>query len=95
MHVAALQFELRIPGAQSIKDKRAVLRPFVEALKKVASVSVAEIDHHDHWQRATVGVALVAPDGAQLARLIEKVKRFADQRIDLEVLECSAGYLEP
>lgn len=72
-----------------------MLRPFIENLRRVGSLSVAEVAHHDQWQRTTVGVAIVAPDAAQLQRLLDKVQRYADQRLDLEVVECSASYLEP
>lgn len=94
MHAAALRIELRVPLANSLKAKRAVVRPLIEGLRRTASLSVSEIDHHDSWQLATVGVAIVAPDATHLERLIGQVQSYLDGCIDLEVIEIRASYLE-
>ena len=94
MHAAALRIELRVPDAGSLKAKRRVLRPVVEGLKRAASLSVAEVDHHDSWQRAAVGVALVAPDARQLEQLITLVQRYLDDCLEVEVVAVTASYLE-
>lgn len=94
MHAAALRIELRIPGAQSLKAKRAVLRPIVEGIRRLASLSVAEVDHHDAWQRAAVGVAAVAPDQAHLDRLLGGVRRYLEECFEVEVIEIGLTYLE-
>lgn len=86
--------ELRIPGAQSLKEKRALLRPHVERLRRLASVSVAEVDRHDFWQRSTVGVAIVAADAAHLDSLIDRVRRYFDTQVDIELVDLTISYLE-
>lgn len=94
MHAAALRIELRLRDVRSLKAKRSVLRPLLEGLKRTASLSVAEVGRHDSWQRASVGVAVVAPDAAQLEYLLESVRRYLDDRLEVEVLEMSVDYLE-
>jgi uncharacterized protein YlxP (DUF503 family) len=94
MHSCAVRLELHIPAAQSLKSKRAVLRPHIERLRKLASLSIAEVDNHDFWQRASLGVAIVAPDAAQLDSLIERVRRYFDDQVDIELLEVAVSYLE-
>lgn len=94
MRVAALRVEIHIPTPQSLKQKRAVLRPAVEGLRRLGSYSVAEVDHHDDWQRATIGVAIVAPDGRGLEMQISKVRRYLDSRLELEVLDVFMSELE-
>ena len=94
MHAAALRIELRIPDVQSLKEKRRVLRPIVEGLKTRVSVSVAEIDRHDSWQRATVGVALVAPGAARLDQLIDVVHDYVDDHDLVEIILFETAYLE-
>jgi uncharacterized protein YlxP (DUF503 family) len=94
MEAAALRIELRIPEARSLKAKRAALRPVVEGLRNLASVSVAEVDHHDAWQRSTIGVAVVASDPPRLDRLIESVRRYVDGQLDVEVVEMGLAFLE-
>ena len=94
MHAAALRIELRIPDSQSLKEKRRVLRPIVDGLRTRVSVSVAEIDRHDSWQRATLGVALVAPGATRLDRLIDVVHDYVDGQDLVEVIMFETAYLE-
>lgn len=94
MWASAIRIELRIPDVQSLKAKRAVLRPHIERLRRMASLSVAEIDRHDTWQRATVGVAVVAPDRHSLESLIDKIRHYVDSQMDIELVEMRISYLE-
>jgi hypothetical protein len=94
MRVAALRVELHLPTAQSLKEKRAVLRPFLEGLKRLGSYSVAEVDHHDSWQRAAVGVAIVAPDGVGLAMQVSRVRRYLDGQLEVDVLDVLISELD-
>jgi uncharacterized protein YlxP (DUF503 family) len=94
MRVAALRVELHLPTAQSLKEKRAVLRPFLEGLKRLGSYSVAEVDHHDSWQRAAVGVAIVAPDGVGLAMQVSRVRRYLDGQPEVDVLDVLISELD-
>ena len=56
MPVGLLTLELHIPDAQSLKDKRQVLRSLKDRLRRDFNVAVAELEHHDTWQRSVVGV---------------------------------------
>lgn len=94
MRVAALRVEIHIPTPQSLKQKRAILRPVIEGLRKLGSYSVAEVDHHDDWQRATIGVAVVSPDGRGLGMQISKLRRYLDSRLEIEVLDVFVSELE-
>ncbi len=94
MWAAALRIRLRILETRSLKRKRAVLRPHIERLKGMMSVSVAEVDEHDAWQRATLGVALVAADSKTLESLIERTRRYFDGQNDIELIEVAVSYLE-
>ncbi len=94
MRAAALRVELHLPGPQSLKAKRGILRPTIEGMRRLGSYSVAEVDHHDLWQRAAIGVAVVAPDGKSLAMQISKVRRYLDSRPDVEVIDIRIAELE-
>jgi hypothetical protein len=59
MVVAVLRVEMHIPYAQSLKDKRMVLRRVKDRLMKF-NVAVSEIEHQDLWQRATLGVVAIS-----------------------------------
>jgi uncharacterized protein len=78
MIVGLLSLELYIPGARSLKDKRMVLRGVKDRLRKF-NVAVAEIAHHDLWQRAGLGVVTISTTEAhvdrELAAVVTEVER--------------------
>ncbi len=67
-----MAIEVTLPGAESLKDKRAVIRALKDRLRSRFNVSVAEVDHQELWQRATLGVAAIGPDRAYLAGLMAR-----------------------
>jgi uncharacterized protein len=93
MHVAAVRIELRIPGPRSLKGKRAVLRPVVARLRRL-EVAVSEVDHQDAWQRAAIGVAVVAPQASRLEEVIGAVKRAVNGDPTIEVISIGVSHLE-
>lgn len=63
---------MHVPGAHSLKAKRTVVRSVKDRLRRL-NVSVAEVDHHDLWQRCHLGVAAVGPSQAAVKRSLEAV----------------------
>ncbi|HUD22690.1 MAG TPA: DUF503 domain-containing protein [Acidobacteriaceae bacterium] len=60
MAIAKLTIELSIPHAQSIKDRRQVVRSLKDKLRHGFNVSVAELDDASLWNRATLGVVAIS-----------------------------------
>jgi hypothetical protein len=58
MSIGLLSVELFMPMAQSLKDKRMVLRRLKDRLGAF-NVAVAEVAHQDVWQRAGLGIVTV------------------------------------
>ncbi len=94
MHVAALRVELRIRGAQSLKEKRHIVKSVISQLGSSFGVAVAEVDDQEKWQKATLGIAAVAPQASQLTRILQGVRRAVDHRADVEVLFVAESHLE-
>lgn len=94
MRAAALRVELHLPTPQSLKQKRSALRPIVEGIRRLGSYSVAEVDHQDDWQRATLGVAIVALDGRSLDMHSSKLRRYLDSRQEIVVLDVFRSEME-
>ena len=63
------------------------MRPIVEGIRQKFSLSVAEVDHNEVWQLASLGVAIVSGDIATAERLADDVERFVWSRPDIEVVE--------
>ena len=94
MHAAALRVELRIPTARSLKEKRRVLKAVQHRLADTFPVAVGEVGFQDQWQRATLGVALVAAQASQLERVIGAVQRALHDVAEVDLLEIGVAYLE-
>ena len=77
MPVAQLTLELRIEHAQSLKDRRQVVRSIKDQLKQGFNISVAELDEAVTWQSATLGVVAISRSREYLHGLVEEVERAA------------------
>jgi uncharacterized protein YlxP (DUF503 family) len=73
MVIGLLTLDLHFPGARSLKDKRQVLRSFEQRVRNRHNVSVAEVEHQDVWQRATVAVVSVNTDHVHLEQTLSAV----------------------
>jgi uncharacterized protein YlxP (DUF503 family) len=79
MPVGLLTLELHIPDAQSLKDKRQVLRSLKDKLRREFNVAVAELDHQDVWQRSVVGVVTLSNEEKHVNEVLQKVLDEADR----------------
>lgn len=77
MPVAQLTLEIRIEHAQSLKDRRQVVRSLKDQLRQSFNVSVAEMDEAVTWQSATIGVAAISRSRDYLHGLMEEAERAA------------------
>ena len=75
MPVAQLTLEIRIEHAQSLKDRRQVVRSLKDQLRQGFNASVAELDEAVTWQSATLGVVAISRSRDYLHGLIEEVER--------------------
>ena len=94
MFVCALTIELHLPATHSLKEKRAVVRPVIDGLHNRFRVSVAEVDHHDLWQRCTIGVAVVGATAGHVEDVIDSCERFVWSFAELEVIGSERSWLE-
>ena len=75
--IAFLTLELRIEAAQSLKDKRQVVRSLKDRLRAHFNVAVAELDASGLWNRATLGVVSISDSRDYLDGLMKNVERQA------------------
>jgi uncharacterized protein len=84
MPVAQLTLEVRIEHAQSLKDRRQVVRSMKDQLRQSFNVSVAEMDEAVTWQSVTLGVVAISRSRDYLHGLVEEVERAA-RRMAIEL----------
>jgi uncharacterized protein YlxP (DUF503 family) len=75
--IAFLTLDLRIEHAQSLKDKRQVVRSLKDRLRASFNVSVAELDPSSLWNQATIGVVAVSHSRDYVDGLMMNVERAA------------------
>ena len=94
MDAAVARFELHVPVSRSLKTKRAAIKPIVDGVRHRFRLSVAEVDHHDTWQRAAIAVAVVAADHRHVAEVLDEVERFVATCADVDLLDVDVTWLD-
>ena len=94
MFAAAVRFELFIPDCHTLKHKRSVVKPIVDGLRRRYHVASAEVGELDKWQRADVGVAVVAGTEAHVLDVLGEVERFVWSFPEIQVLDAHRSWLE-
>ena len=79
MAVGLLTLELHLAEAQSLKDKRQVIRSLKDRLRANFNVAVAELDFEDTWQRSVVGVVTLSNEEQHVEESLQKVLAEADR----------------
>ena len=92
--IAFLTLELRIEAAHSLKDKRQVVRSLKDRLRAQFNVAVAELDHTDLWQRATIGVVSISDSRSYLDGLMQNVERSSMRIANNAGAEIADSYLD-
>ena len=78
MVIGVCTIELYLPENRSLKGKRQVVKSLKGRLQNRFNISIAEVDHLDSWQRATLGVSLISKDQVQVDRELNKMIYFIE-----------------
>jgi uncharacterized protein YlxP (DUF503 family) len=70
-----IEIELHFPEGGSLKAKRKQVVSVKEQLRRRFGASVAETEHHDLWQRATLTAALVGRDARDVEAAADALER--------------------
>lgn len=94
MEAVVLRATLRVYGARSLKDKRSRIRPVVDRIRHRHHLSVSEVGYQDSWNRAQLGVAVVAPTYSRAVELMDAAEAVMYAAEDLEVIEVERTWVE-
>ena len=83
-------FELHLPHARSLKQKRKVVRSLIDRIHRRFRVSIAETGYHDKHQRSEIAIAAVARSADDGQRMFESIRNLVDQEVEAQLL-----YWEP
>ncbi len=79
MHVATCVIKLNLEGVTSLKEKRRILKSILRRLSQQFNVATAEIDCHELWQTAVIGLVTIGNDSGYLHGLLEKSVAWIEQ----------------
>ena len=87
MVVGVVRIELHLPGVSSLKGKRSIVRGLKDRIRQRVHAAVAEVDHQDLWQRATLGVAVVSGESRQVGEMLQSVRDLVHGAPGAEVID--------
>ena len=93
-YVGILSVELHFPEACSLKGKRKYVKSAKAQLQQRFGASVAEVDHHDLWQRCRLTVACVAREHNELQQLLDGAERYLDGQ-EWELVRAERQVMDP
>jgi uncharacterized protein YlxP (DUF503 family) len=94
MLVAVALLELHIEYAQSLKEKRMVVKSLRDKLRHRFEISAAEVGLQDVHQRARLGLSFVTGSRATAQALLEKIQDFVESNTDAVVSGWTSELLE-
>ena len=93
MVIGVIGWDLEIPGCQSLKEKRQVVKSLKDRLHDRFNVSVAETAHQDVWQRCELTAAVVATDRRQADSVLESLDRFVDSEPRARIIDSYRSFV--
>ena len=88
MNVGVCKVRLRLAENLSLKGKRRVLKSITTRVASKFNVSVAEVDDHNLWQLATLGICCVSNNKRHTNEVLSKIVDFiVNGRFDVEILD--------
>ena len=95
MFVGISRIELHIPMSGSLKSKRTVVKGLIGGMRAKFNVAVAEVDHHELWQRTALGISCVSGEVDHVRRMLQEVERFVARESRVEILSTDNEILQP
>lgn len=86
MVIGVLTLELHFGEANSLKEKRRLLKSILDRIRLRFNVSTAEIGGQKQWQISTVGIAMISNEGAYVNQVLSAVTRFVESTGKAEIL---------
>jgi hypothetical protein len=93
MVIGVRSWELHLPGAHSLKDKRSVVKSLKDRLHNQFNLSVAETGRHDVWQSAELTACVVAVDRRQAESVLTAADRFIESNPLCRIVDSATSLL--
>ncbi len=94
MVVGVSIFELHLPGARSLKQKRKVIKGLIDRVHNRFRVSISETDYHDLHQRSEISIAAIARSAHDGERLMNSIRDLIDSEPAAQLTMWDPQYME-
>ena len=92
-HIVVLLVDLYIPSAQSLKERRMVLKSLKDKIRTKFNVSIAQLDTQDKWQTATLGIAMIGNDNRYLDSCMQNILSLIEHSNHVEISDHRMTFL--
>ena len=93
VNVGLCVVEIHLVASHSLKEKRRVLRRLKDRLRGKFNISIAEVDHQDLWQRATLGIVAISPAREPLESCFSQLRGIVESEIPGDLVRFELEYL--
>ncbi len=87
MVIAVARIRVHLPEAHSLKGKRKVVKSMVTQVRNRYNVACSEVNYHDVWQTAEIGVCTVGNSEPMLSSVMERILRFVENSCPVDVVD--------
>ena len=91
-HIGILAIDVFMPSAQSLKEKRMILKSLKDRVRNKFNVSIAELDGEDKWQTATVGISMIGNDRRYMDSCLQNIVSYVESFGQLEISDHSVTF---
>ena len=92
MVIGVAVWDLQLPGCNSLKEKRSVLKSVKDRLHNQYNVSVAETARQDTHQRAELEACVVSGDRAHANSVLDALDRFMESEARVRIVDSYTTY---
>ena len=87
MNAGIFKIKIHIPENHSLKEKRRIVKSLMSRLRNQYNISIAEVDDHDLWQMATLGISCISNSNNHVDQTINNIIKYIEQNYpELEIV---------
>jgi len=91
--VGLCAFELFIPHAHSLKEKRKIVKSLIARARSRHNVSASEVEHQDLWQRAGIAIVAVGTSKQQIESMFDGIMREIEMTVPAQIVAHDVDFL--
>jgi uncharacterized protein len=87
LFIGTAEIDLNLPGVNSLKEKRRIVKSLLARLQNKFNISIAEVENNDRYRSAGIGMAVVSNDKKHIDRVIAEIVRIIESYPEVIMLD--------